>query len=732
MCKIDAAFSAISLDEKVDLPERFTQALDEYQIDGDFRALLIKHFSDNWRDVLGDISSVEKILSVLNASDDSLDKLIEFVKNDSINSKLRRAIWHITEDFSVAYRYPLFMFVVDAARDVTNASPFDLYESALALAIGISKTQLLQFVFGNDYFSDEFFNAQALKGLDADQRTEKLWSFFCKTAASVKDFSPHSTNGDLIISLEELMAFISSNECEGPPTKQTCRLQKGFEFLKCWIKFDAQSGIFHSTNGPFFTKFKIELSVLESLGNNFVSGETDQIQQWRRELVQNIELVFLTNFSLVTASTDIKQLWAEKMERHFNSFCSDWHGNSNLPKEERQQKCFEDERAYLELLKSKLTPLQIGIWIQFTVDDYISNALKVTGHLIHKSDSFGRWCYGDTYKRWQSMFIQAIERLNIEQQLKVLSHYTPFPLIPKSMASAEVELFWQEHSAWWNGLLLALRTKDDFTKSLLPGWTIVAWSKCSTSELLSDVDNSIGYLRGVVNKVGSTEEQSQFIQSQLTTLLGYLDTKSWEKSLKHRFMLMRSSQIPLADEGLNYRQQLKEAEWYLPLRELSKYQYAKVTGPFNHPSEMEKSLEAFYTKFSITVAEFCLSRLRLRKGEKAKDGKYESGQSVEPSPIWRQGYLKALSEIGFDLDGQVHKAIFFVKESDPDTNVREIAKEAYKSVRRQSSPPRTIVDLRRGIVAAEWWLLMCQRQELRFEIDHAAALNTRRKLLRNP
>ncbi|WP_134051639.1 hypothetical protein [Rheinheimera aquimaris] len=731
MCKIDAAFAAISLDEKVDPLERFTQALDECKIDGDFRALLLKHFADNWRDVLGDISSVEKVLSVLNASDNNLVKLIEFVKNERINSKLRQAIWHINEDSSAVSRYPLFKFVIDAAREITNASPFDLYESALALASGISKVQLLQYVFGDDYFSDDFFNAQALKGLDADQRTEKLWRFFCQITASGKNLAHSSTYRDLDISPEDLLAYISSSECEGPPTKQTCRLQKGFEFLKCWLKFDAQSGIFHSANGPFLMKFKFELSELESLGNSLASSETDRIQHWRRRSLQESELVFLINFSLASASSDIKQLWAKDMERHFNSFCSDWLGNLHLPHEKRRQKCLEEEWAYLDSLKSKLTTLQIDTWIQCTVEEYIRDALSEGRYSSQRLHTYGRWCYSDTYERWRLMFVDALKDLSIEQQLKVLAGHTPFPSIPTSMASVDVESFWQEHSAWWDSLLQALRTKDDFTKSLLPSWTIVAWSKCSNTELLTDIDNSIGYLRGEVSKSNSTEAQSQVIQGQLTTLLGYLDSKSWEKSLKHRLIMLRSSKIPFADESLNYRRELKEAEWYLPLRELSKHQYAKVTGPFNHHSETEQSLEAFCTKFAIKVAEFCLSRLRLRKGERVKDGMYDPEQSIEPSSIWRQGYLKALSEIGFDLNGQVHKAIFFVKESDPDANVRAIAKEAYKSVRRQSSPSSTIVDLMRGIVAAEWWLLMCQRQELKLEVDHAAALNTRRKLLRN-
>lgn len=727
MCKIDAAFAALSLDEKIEPLERFTQALDESGTAGKFRVLLLKHFSANWRDELGTIESIEQILRAVNVSEDDLDKLISFIAKDPISSKLRRAMWHIADDISATHRYPLFMFIIDGTREFSNGSPFDLYYSNLAAAMGIARTTLLRFVFGNDYITDNFFNAKTLKGLHSNERTEKLWHFFCETTKSVKNCASGASHSELCLTPEELLSLIDS--AEGPPTEQTYRLLKGFEFLKRWMEFDAKAGIFHHSYGPFFSKLHIELSALESL----VSREkSHHIRQWRRDLEKDIELAFLSQFDVATASDDIKQLWAEKMEQHFTSFGSDWIAYSDLPHETRLQRFLEEDRAYLGALILKLIPIQRDVWIQFSIDNFVTDSLNNVASHSQKFDGYGRWCFGNTYKPWKSLFIATLEGLNIEQQLGVLSHRMLFPLLPKSIEqAADVSLFLQEHDAWWNSLLLGIKVKDGFTKSLLPKWIIAVWSKCSSSELLPDIDNCIGYLRGVVNKSGALEAQSQVVQHQLKTLLGYLDSKSPEKSLKHRLMLMRASQIALADEGLNYRQQLKEAEWYSPLRELSKVQFAKVTGPCNL-LEMEQAQAAFYKSFSKAVADFCLSRLRLRKGEKALNGKYEQAQCTEPSPIWRQGYLKALSEIGLDLDGQVHQTVNFVKENDPDPDVRTIAKEAYKSVRRQLSSPQTYADYARGIIAAEWWLLMCQRQVLELDIDHAAALNTRRKLLRNP
>jgi hypothetical protein len=726
MCKIDAAFAAISLDEKIDPLERFTQALDEALISRNFRALLLKCFAFNWSEILGNITSVEHLLDAVSASENDLVNLISFITNDSISFRLRHVMRCILDDSQSVNSHPLFLFVVDAAREFSNGSPFDLYYSNLAAALGMTRTKLLWFVFGNNYITDNFFNAEALKRLHPDERTEKLWRFFCETTKS-KNCASDTSGSELCLTPKELLALIDS--AEGPPTEQTHRLLKGFEFLKRWMELDAKAGIFHHSYGPFFRKLYSELSVLESL----VSSENSHhFKQWRRGIKKDIELAFLSNVDVATATDDRRQLWAEKMEQHFSSFGSDWIAYSDLPHETRQQRCLEEDWAYLDALILKLTPTQYEVWIQFSIDNFVNDALNNVPFTFQKLDGYGRWCFGNTYTAWKSLFIAALDRLSIEQQLVVLSHHMLLPVLPKSVdQAADVSLFLQEHVAWWNNLLLGLKAKDGFTKSLLPKWIIAVWSKCSSSELLTDIDNCIGYLRGVVNKPVTSEAQSQVVQHQLKTLLGYLDSQSPEKSLKHRLMLMRASQIPLADEGLNYRWQFKDAEWYSPLSELSKALFVKETGPCNL-LEMEQAQTVFYTRFSKAVADFCLSRLRLRKGEKALDGKYEQAQCTELSAIWRQGYLKALSEIGLDLDGQVHQTVNFVKENDPDPDVRTIAKEAYKSVRRQSSSPRTYVDYVRGIVAAEWWLLMCQRQSLELDIDQAAALNTRRKLLRNP
>ena len=60
MCRIDAPYGDRYLDEKSDPTERFLQALDESEIDGQSRSLLTKHFSDNWNRIFGSATDLEK------------------------------------------------------------------------------------------------------------------------------------------------------------------------------------------------------------------------------------------------------------------------------------------------------------------------------------------------------------------------------------------------------------------------------------------------------------------------------------------------------------------------------------------------------------------------------------------------------------------------------------------------------------------------------------------------
>ncbi|MFD2015809.1 hypothetical protein ACFSJQ_08565 [Vibrio olivae] len=322
-----------------------------------------------------------------------------------------------------------------------------------------------------------------------------------------------------------------------------------------------------------------------------------------------------------------------------------------------------------------------------------------------------------------------MNELEIEKQLRILSAHVP----ARRVVSSE---FYSACSEWWRELFRGLPETVNFPKRLIPEWTTTAIRCLHGENLTPYIDKSIGILRGEVSKSDETETPLYY-SDLLRVLLERLDKVQPSKSFRHRMLLMRSYSSSFADEAISLRDRsfnTSTNQWYEPISDLAKklFDNNQVINLGESPENYEKKLSQPYIACTHELAEFCLSRLRLRKGEKARDKQYAVEQIVERSSVWRQGYLKALTELGVDLNGKVHKAVYFIKQSDPDPDVRAIANECYKAVRRNTKKNSTIADLKRGIIAAEWWLLICQRQDLGMTINHEGALKTRRTLMRNP
>jgi hypothetical protein len=214
-------------------------------------------------------------------------------------------------------------------------------------------------------------------------------------------------------------------------------------------------------------------------------------------------------------------------------------------------------------------------------------------------------------------------------------------------------------------------------------------------------------------------------------LLKILEKYAPEKALRHRLMLLRASRQPFAKETLDID---RECLCPLSMSEiLNEFLAAHIDHStkrqYSHNERADEEVQ-FLSDFRMWFSDYSLSRLRLRKGEKPGNSSYRADQVVEKSSIWRQAYLKALAEIGVDLQGQVHKAVYFTRNFDPDEAVRSVAKECYKAVRREINKSETAADIRRGLAAAYWWLLLAQRQELGVPVNYEEARHTRRRLLR--
>jgi hypothetical protein len=127
---------------------------------------------------------------------------------------------------------------------------------------------------------------------------------------------------------------------------------------------------------------------------------------------------------------------------------------------------------------------------------------------------------------------------------------------------------------------------------------------------------------------------------------------------------------------------------------------------------------------------FLLDRLRTRRDARpAKGAPVRNEDMVDPSPLWRLGYVRALRALLINPDGKGHRTLNWSKKLDPDDRVREEAASAYKELRHGPSVPESMSP-RRPLFAALLWLRRAHLEALGCRIDEAGAQRTFRKEVR--
>jgi len=720
MCRIDAPFGERPLDEKIDPAERFLQALDECGTDGNFRALLTKHFSGNGKRVFSDVESLEKALKFAHQGTSDAEKCTAFLSSAPVIDRLSSEIDYCAINSCVGatrQNYPRLDFAIDVARKYFPKSAYGLYTSGLGDALRGSYPKFVSTFYGEDFcFSRSFFDDEALTSLGPSGRIDALLRFFDVMTQQV-DGRPNTSDIHIDPLIEKLISAGSLRVFHGTPIAGPSEFLRGIEFLKAWVKYDAEAGRLGSDDETLLEKIDRHW-FYDLVGSLHSTNATQQssgkavaaAEKWLCETRRELRTLYHRYTDLKSASDPEIDRWASGLDNLFQSYSCECLDQA-IPFKNRRARTSE----YLVELCAQLTPLQIETWIQWTVNkDFQGDG---TARLVNGE----KWWDTKHSGIYKGKLEEALARLDAEGRLRILSCRLPHS-----------DAFYREYISWWNGLLSDLIKDDDFPTKLIPQWTIAAKESLDRELVIPYIDKSIGILRGELSKDRNPEHHKQ-----LTELLPRLDNWHPAKALRHRLMLMRSSNIPFTDESIyrfNSCSSDNAIEWNWPMSELAKSRLGlEVNSRRNVTREEWAQVEVeILTAFSHELAEFCMSRLRLRKGEKTKDGKYDASQVIEGSPTWRQGYLKALTELGFDLNGKVHKTVYFTKQSDPDEDVRAIASECYRSVRRDSKKNRSIEDLKRGIIAAEWWLLLCQRRELGLAVNYEEALKTRRRLLRNP
>lgn len=721
MCRIDAEFGKYDLDEKADPSERFIQALDEYEVVGQLRSLLTNHFATTWQHVFRSANRLEEALDLARSQATTEDQAAAVISSGPLAERLRTQLLFVLIHKDVTGRtLETLDFAKDVAQTVFPHSPYKLFKK---LKPDSQYGWLITALYGNEYFlHSAVFDDPALIAEGGWERVRVLWS--CLPAWS-HDEQQIPTELASIFSpdAKALISVASTQRHAGPPTPAVHQWLQRVRFLEAWVKSDAAAGRLRNPHEGVFQKLYTERESLRSDLEALRSGDSDEkalhnsATNWLINLELHLKETLAIHMELSDADEGQLADWASQLDQYV------WQRTVQHPSKERDAA----EQEYLRRILSLLTSDKAEAWVQQSVDSDVTATLqksRLDSFSTLSVQSSSKWWASDYAATWQTKFEDKIHNLDVTDALGVLT--CRLYRLPRGEAS-------QKFHPWWNSLLEKLIHAPEFPLALTPQWTVAAIDRLSDEVVLPYIDKSLGLLRSRLSNAAEPD-----LNNQLDALLRRLSHLDPRKALRHRLMLMRSSCLPFADESLSRFRSLdsdKAVSWYRPLSEQARNFHAKkISGtPYVDRQEYEAAELEIYHSFALDLIDFCLNRLRLRKGEKKpEDERYADSQVTEQSAIWRQGYLKALLEIGLDPNGKAHKTVFFTKQFDPDESVRDVAKEAYRAVRRETKSKKSVQDYKRGLIAAEWWLLMSQRRALDLPIDPEGALKTRRIMMRNP
>ena len=731
MCGLDNLFHSTSLHEETGTAERLIQALDERGATGVFRQLIEKQFLESWPNELGPIEKIEDALNRAREFASLPDKISAFVQSIAGNTPdgwlhqnfnlkpvgpIRQLLQHHEKRFSGR-----IAFSRKVATQVFSETPYGFYQCFKpehSSFVGFLLFYAPAYYDKPCHLTSLLFNDQQQFEGEGAARNEILWSIFEYMAQGSNTFS------------YSLMELFRCDSLANVPTLEIHLFAEAFDYLCAWLEADAQSrdysyssGIFAQIEGFVWERESEILSLTENrIGGELSPDDWEAFKAWAKKWLDEkrhaLKKAWCCNVNLEGLSDEEFKVWALRSYECYLPLCIDLS-------EERVARLLawgieEDLKKWLDSKNDRLldSSMRSGVW------------------------------YVSVYREaWRSQFIESLNTLPVAERLSVCElriwgdirvsscRLPQYVTLPDGFSKEdEYGIYYEFHvdeadCAWWNSLLRSLPGADDFPKELLPSWTLTALSRFGYSEALASfADKSLGNIRG---SLGAGEVE--LTADDIGRLINILERFCPEKAIRHRLMLLRNSLQPYATENLdNDRSSLCPCSMSEILNGMAHSYIAETRERSLSVEEWKNEEQQFLSSVRGWVAQFCLSRLKLRKGEKAgKDG-YKPEQVVESSAVWRKAYVKALEELGVDLQGKVHKTINFTRKSDPAEDVREVAKTCYKAVRREHNKSEVSDDIRRGLAAAYWWLLLAQRHSLGLPINEEEAVKTRRRLLRRP
>ena len=181
MCRIDAEFGNFQLDEKSDPTERFIQALDEHEIRGPLRALLIEHFAANWRYIFPFVDQLEEALARARGQASPQDQAAALLSSRSLADQL---LWQLNFAANPVIdneqSSKVLTFAKELAQTLFQESPYTLYKRLKAtIPYYWSYGWFIQGLYDNDCcFHHAVFDDPELIAEGEQERERELWSCF--------------------------------------------------------------------------------------------------------------------------------------------------------------------------------------------------------------------------------------------------------------------------------------------------------------------------------------------------------------------------------------------------------------------------------------------------------------------------------------------------------------------------------------------------------------------------
>lgn len=738
MSRIDESFPSC-LEEKQEPSERFTQILEESHASAEMRDLLNKIIPNDRKKSSSNLDRLEQALRALKGNESFHEQISVFFKSFVKSSIYLPPFSVFSKDLQSQAHTPekdIALVLIDKIVSlVFPDDPIGLYRCIDPIEKISEESFLIKYApyfYGEEfYFSPEFIQVSLRK----NHGDETMFKLFKRLIPSPFE---HDSPGYYV----ELYCSYQNNSSK-ELTSGAKKFKKSVPFIEEFVSCltDEQSA---PESYDWLKKIKEYLNTTSNELKKYAESDPspddmDHIdcesftkwgKEWFIDIKNKLETLWCTRVPLESITDDFRKKFNRLYYKLYIPFI---HNQSP----ERIQKIIQWD------LSQKLPG-----WRNNENNKY--NMLNLD------SDSTALWLISPYKKFWKKEFCTVLDKLSYEDQLTILQKQLNFSLIldvrtvpnviklphPDKIIDNNDYLYSEkeEECYWYKGLLRELSNKNDFPKQSFTKLAIVMCQRFGpTEELAVFADKALGLLRG---SISSGEELPT--AHDLDCILSVLEQFKPEKALRHRLMFLSTSKKPCCKDNLEINGSNIFSSSDLDIDEYSTFSLAfsdiiahlkrscprrKSSTPYSYEKE-NSDTALFLNEIRNWFAEYCLSRLQLRKKEKPDDNGYHTEQLMEQSPDWRQGYLKALSELNTDLNGKIHKTAHFIRKNDPDKDVCDIANECYKKSRRTHTQKQNSVDIERSLLAAYWWLLLAHRKALNLPIDYDAALLTRRRQLR--